>query len=269
MEAVAAFVASQNLILWGFGLIVVVGLLGAILPWFLKTRDEWEFYYQNWEIFDRQNKMEAWLKEQFTELGIKVTFNRSEYAHSYKNMVGVLAESNLFFSAEDFDYEKVKAYKRIMGVVMNKFPWIKVGAEQNFSPYRLLDRAWAKEYAVEKYAHPVYGAPCKCGCNNACLVDFEWRSLKETPEDEVILDPHFNPERQERRFNCGQLGIGSHINTFRGGEHLYARESPAELTADQVTRLNAEAKKVEDKIAEDARLDEERRRYYMSSRERL
>ena len=42
--------------------------------------------------------------------------------------------------------------------MMNKFPWIKV--EQNkLSPYRLLDRAWAKEYAVEKYAHPAYGAP--------------------------------------------------------------------------------------------------------------
>ena len=99
MEAVAAFVASQNLILWGFGLIVVVGLLGAIYRGFSKLGMN-GVLLQNWEIFDRQNKT-AWLKGS-SELGIKVTFNRSSM-RLYRIWSECWQESNLFFSAEDFD----------------------------------------------------------------------------------------------------------------------------------------------------------------------
>ena len=144
------------------------------IGWYVKLKEDWGFFYENRKIFDRQNELENWLQERFSEEGIPVEFIKWEYAFSYKSLADVLEKANLFFRAT-VPPEKVRDYKRIVGVALNRFPWAKVSKEGMFSPSRHLDRAWAKEYAVPLYSHPIFGAPCRCGCNQSSVSSFEVR----------------------------------------------------------------------------------------------
>ena len=237
-EGIFYFVGSLFRIIWGL-ISEVFGWIGAILGFFPATIGTVVYYFQHREIFDRQNELETWLQEQFDTVGIKVRFTKWDRAGSYRSLVRVLSKDNLLFVAEVPD-GKVGAYKRIVGVALNKFAWTKISSDCNFIPYRHLDRAWAKEYAVEKYVQPKFNDFCSCGCGKVLIRDFEWMILEDVPEGEVFFVP-----MGISGFDCRNLDRARDVS-FRHDESAPCRELLVELTPEQKISLKAQIRKQEE-----------------------
>lgn len=268
MDAISAYVISHGVVdtlLWVLGGLVFLWLFGrwifyAVAVVFdvtlssLEYIERWIFdliyYFQHQEIFSRQSEMEVWLQEQFDVVGIKVKFKNSVYSELgrwYKSSALYYENCNLFFVAE-VPAEKVAAYRRIIGVALNRFPWTKIGSEGSFSPYRHLDRSWAEEYGIAKYACPRYSAPCQCGCNKVRIMDFEWKVLADTPKDEVILDSYCDYE-----FDCRTWKSRGVISLLHGDEHVLGKELVVELTPSQKNKLTTEVKRRDEMFARQRR----------------
>ena len=147
---IAALLALRfGLPLIGWLLYGALCLMSLLISWPISILHGLIFYLSNMEIFSRQNEMEGWLAEEFKASGITVTFMRQEQ-YGFCDFVGakeVLDNSNLFFHAT-VPSEQVEEYKRILGVVCNKFPWVKI-SDRSFGPYRCLDKAWAEKFRIE------------------------------------------------------------------------------------------------------------------------